>query len=358
MLVRRVAFFASTGVLLAGFINGVACTHDREAEPPPIDAPKPDVVQIADAQQLPVTVLVDGMDIPADLSCLGSGQPDAGPIYPPEAGTDAGDAGADDATADATGGDADATTDAETPLGTLVDTEVELIGFGTGGSDKLGNQTIDVYYGNTFKASPSLTVTSDAMGLFRVPLPSGVRVAYHVRKSAVLGEYYALDDLHLPFAPGKPVRWQGVTLERQETLALAITGQKGYQIKPGTGIIAGRVMDCQRRYIQHARVVLRDYTDNAEGVDREFVRCGTGLCLVYLNDAELPDVGRTATSRSSLFSLIDVPTNRKLRLVAMGFDGKDATEKPIAWRNLEVKEGGIATHVLEPNASSAPPSLP
>lgn len=365
MLVRRVAFVSSTAVLLAGFVNGAACTHDREAEPPPIDAPRPDVVQVADAQQLPVTVLEDGVDKPADLSCLEKSRPDAGVIYPAETGSDAGadadadadEAGTDDASAADTSIELDSTAgDAEAPTGTLVDTQVELIGFGTGGSEKLGDQIIDIYYGNTFKLAPNLTVTSDAMGLFRAPLPAGLRVAYHVRASKLLGDYYALDDLHLPFEPLKPVRWQGVTLERQETLALAITGQKGYTIKPGTGIIAGRVMDCKRRYMQHAKVVLMDYTDNAAGVEREFVRCGTGLCLVYLNDAELPDVGRHATSRSSLFSMIDVPTGRKLRLVARGIDGNTGVEKPVAWRNLEVKDGGIAIHILEPDASTEPPS--
>jgi len=365
---RRVALVSSGAVVLASglmFALGISCTHDRPAEADAIVAPNPDVAQITDAQQQPVTVLVNGVDEPADLLCLGTDRPDVGLIYPAETGTDTGtDTGtSDDAMADADDGstadtslDLDSATDAtggDPPPGTVVEEQVELIGFGTGGADKLGGQTIDVYYSNSFKTAPNVTVVSDDAGMFKVPLPFGVRVGYHVRKSTKLGDYFGLDDIHVPLPPITVTRWQGLTLERQDTLALAITGQKGYAIKPGTGIIAGRVLDCQRRYMQHARLVLVDYTDGTP-VELPFVKCGTGLCLAYLNDAELPDIGRTATSRSSLFALIDVPSARKLRLVAKGIKDPGGPEIDVAWRNLEVQEFGIATHFLEPNNLKTP----
>jgi len=355
--VRRVAFVSISAVVVsAGLVTalgaGAACTHDREEPPPPVDAPKPDQLPPAEVQLQEPSVLdpVKGVDQPANLSCLGMSQPDAGPIFPLEAGTDAGD----DAGDDAEPADTMMPADGGVGLGALVEKQIELIGFGTGGADKLSNQTIDVYYSNTFKAAPSITVKSDEKGIFKALLPQGVRVGYHVKNSTLLGDYYALDDLHEPIPPATNIRWQGVTRERMDTLALAITGQKGYQIKPGTGIIAGRVMDCDRRYMQHARVEILDFTDNENGVPLTFGRCGAGLCRVYLSDAELPDIGRLATSRAGLFSMIDVPVGRKLRLVAFGL--KDGAEKEIAWRNLEVKEFGIATHLVEPNASKALPT--
>jgi hypothetical protein len=357
VLVRRVAFFSSTAVLLSAGLMialgaGAACTHEREPDAVVIDAPKPDAPPVPDAQQQLVTVLVNGEDIPADLDCLEKPRPDAGPIFPAEAGTDAGSETGDDA--DTSIEIMDTASDGATAKGTLVEKQIEVIGFGTGGADKLANQTIDVYYDNTFKSAPNLTVTSNDKGLINVALPQGLRVGYHVKKSALLGDYFALDDLHEPLPGAKKIIWQGVTLERQEVLALAITGQKGYTIKPGTGIIAGRVMDCKRRYMQHARVVLKDFTTNPAGDEMTYTKCGQGLCLVYLSDAELPDVGRTATSRAALFSLIDVPAGRKLRLVAEGLTPTGL--KAVAWRNLEVKDGAIATHLLEPDASLDPPT--
>lgn len=368
MSIRSVALVASFSALtvsgLVVAVAGVGCRHDRPEAEPPIDVPAVDVVGDVQIKAPPVTVLVDGKDVPADLSCLGTVR-DGGALLdagaPDTAVLDTGVADAADEDADATADAADAEADASdvgadapaedagaVPTGTLVEKEIELIAFGTGGADKLPGQTVDVHWYNTFTREPDVKgVVSDEKGLIRVPVPQGLRVAYHVRASSLLGDYYGLDDLHVPVAPAPNIRWQGVTRERFDILALAVTGEKGYELPPQTGIVAGRVLDCQRRYIQYATVILRDYTDDPAGKTLDYKQCGTGLCLVYLSDAELPG-GSEWTSRSSLFAMIDVPSNRKLRAVALG-TAADGSVYEIGSRALEVKDGAISTQFIEPD---------
>lgn len=345
MLLRRVSFAFSTAFIAAGSLAvalgaGAGCRHDRPPPEEKIDAPSPDTPPAETPEIQPVSVLPPGADRdqPADLTCNGAPRPDAGPIFPPDADDEA---GADAAEDSADGGPA--------PLGTLVEKEIELIAFGTGGADKLANQTVDVFYYNTFSREPDVVgAVSDSNGLFKVWLPEGLRVGYHVRSSELLGDYYGLDDLHVPVPPVKAIRWQGVTRKRQDELSLAITGEKGYVMPKGTGIIAGRVYDCSRHYMQYATVRLYDVTDNPAGVELSFVKCGTGLCMIYMNDAELPDPGRHYTSRSALFAMIDVPIDRKLVLRASG-RVPDGSVIDVARRNVEVKENSITVEYLEPS---------
>lgn len=311
------------------------CRFDREPPAPPVDAPKVDVDLDSRANTPPVTVLKDGVDVPANLACSTMVR-----MEPPVL-----EAGVEETGADAA--------DAAVAPGTLIEKQIELIGFGTGGADKLKNQVVDVYYDNTFVGMPNVTVTTDDKGLFKVLLPEGRRVGYHVQASPQLDDYYGLDDFHTPLkVPDRPdpiIRWQGVTLERREFFALALTNDKTWKPQPGNGIVAGRVMDCDKRYMQYAEVEIWDYTDDAAGKPLTFGKCGQGLCRVYLTDAELPDVGRTNTSRSSLFAILDVPAGRKLKAIAWGYDKTGTARTQVASRNLEVKPNVINTQFLEPN---------
>ena len=342
---RRFALVTSATVVLLSALTmslgaAAGCRHDREPPAAVVDAPKVDVDFDSVTNTPPVTVLIDGVDKAADLSCLGKTRMEPAVI--------ALDAGVDEAgVGDAVVGDA-----AVAP-GTLVDKEIELIGFGTGGSDKLTNQTVDVYYDNSFvSGKPDLTVKSDDKGLFRALVPDGKRIGYHVHASTQLDDYFGLDDLQQALiVPGKTepvIRWQGVTLERRDFFALALTGDKTWKPKPGNAIVAGRVMDCNRRQVQYAEVEIWDFTDNAAGTALPFGKCGQGLCRVFLTDAELPDVGRKNTSRSSLFTILDVPTGRKLMAIAFGHN-PDGTRSRVSWRILEVKPSVINTQFLEPN---------
>lgn len=355
---RRFAWIFSSLAFAGG------CVNDR----PPVEA-KPDVelpdtnVEVSIAPQ-PISVLVDGQDKPADISCNGVPRPDVGilvedtsPVDTGSADTGSGDADpdatVDETSVDATTMDSTTATDSgpvvDAAPGTLLTETIELIAFGTGGADKLPGELVDVYYGNTFSGPPSLTgIKADDKGLLSVKLPRGVRVGYHVRASGLLSDFWALDDLHEPLAPAPLARWQGMTKEKQDLLALAVTGDKGYTIKPNTGIISARVVDCGHRTVQYAHIALRDYTDDPSGKELPFGKCGQGLCIVYLSDAELPDSGRTYTSRSGLFAMIDVPSNRKLGLIASGLTA-DGTVIQFSRRLLEVKEGAITFEYLEPS---------
>ncbi len=315
-----------TSALMVSLGSAGGCVHDREPPPPVVDAPKIDVELDSKGATPPVTVLIDSQDKPADLSCLGMER--TTPMI-----LDGGvEAGAEDAAV---------------PPGTLQEKEIELIGFGTGGADKLANQTVDIFFNNDPSTPPSATITTDDKGLFKTLLPQGVRVAYRVRASDKLDNYYGLDDLHVPIklAGREAIRWQGVTLERSDFFKLALTGDKSYRPPPGTGIVAGRVLDCQRRYMQYAEIELRDAVT---GEVFKPGKCGAGFCSVFLTDSELPDVGRTYTSRSSLFTLLEVPLNRKLRVVAVGHK-EDGSKYDVSWRNVVVHDGIITTQLLEPH---------
>ena len=335
-MLRRFAIVASTTAvlstaLIASFGAGAGCTHDREPPTPPVDAPKVDVNLDSKTEVPPVTVLKDGVDVPANLKCFGMPRTEPTPM---EAGVD------------------EAGTDGAIAPGTLVEKQIELIGFGTGGADKLGDQTIDVFYSNKATGTPDQTVTTDPKGLFKVTVPDGLRIAYKVRASDKLEDYFGLDDLHMPaVVPGLKdpiIRWQGVTRERREFFALALTNDKTWVPKPGNGVVAVRVFDCDRRLIQYAKIELLDFTDDPKGVKLTFGKCGEELCRVFLTDSELPDVGRETTSRSALFSLLDVPTGRKLRVVAYSTKA-DGTTEEIGWRDLSVTENVITTQFIEPN---------
>lgn len=336
MLLRRsliitTAVLSSTAIFVSLAGSG-GCVHDRPPPEPVVDAPKIDALQDSQRELPPVTVLKDGVDVAANLECQTKPR-----VVPPvnDGGVEAGADGA-------------------VPPGSLVEKQVELIGFGTGGADKLSNQTIDIFYNNSPKGTPDQTVTSDDKGMLTAWLPEGVRIAYHVRASSKLSDYYGLDDLHYPVPiPGSMdmrIRWQGVTLERREFFSLALTGDKNWQPKPGNGMTAGRVMDCERRYVQYAEIVMKDYTDDAAGKVLEWGKCGEGLCRVFLTDSELPDVGRTYTSRSALFTILDVPVNRKLRLIALGMSADGKTKIEVAHRDLELVENAITTQFLEPDS--------
>lgn len=366
MLLRRVALSGVgllSGVLLVALGSGAGCTHDRPPEAEKVDASLPDIRTEVSTQVPALAVLVDGTDQPADLSCNGKPRPDAGPIYPDAASSDGAvadaETDADDASTDASIEDATATevavTDSGTadasslPIGTIVDKDIELIAFGTGGADKLPNQVVDIFYGNTFKSTPDVSgAVADDKSILHVKVPSGVRIGYHVRSNTMMSDFWALDDLHTAIPPVPLPRWQGITREKQDILALAITGEKGYAIKPNTGIISARVVDCQHRYVAFAKISLRDYTDDPSGRELTFGKCGQGLCIVYLTDAELPDPARTYTSRASLFAMIDVPSNRKLGIVATGISAEGKLVE-FARRMLEVKDGAITFEYLEPS---------
>lgn len=365
MLLRRVALSSVgllSGVLFVALGSGAGCTHDRPPAEEQVDASLPDVRTEVSTQMPALTVLVDGVDQPADISCNGTPRPDAGPIYPDSAAPDTAAADAADAemdaddaaTADTSVPDAAATDTASSdagppPIGTLVDQDIELIAFGTGGADKLPGQVVDVFYSNTLLGAPDVTsVVADDKSILHVKVPYGLRVGYHVKSNTVMSDFWALDDPHTPIAPVPLARWQGITREKQDILALAITGEKGYTIKPNTGIISARVVDCQHRYVAFAKVSLRDYTDDPAGRELTFGKCGQGLCIVYLTDSELPDPARTYTSRSSLFAMIDVPSNRKLGIFATGISA-DGKLVEFARRMLEVKDGAITFEYLEPS---------
>jgi hypothetical protein len=333
-VLRRFAIFGSTAfVFTSAFMAALGaasgCRHDREPPAPVVDAPQIDVAQDSKQQVPPVTVLQNGEDVEADLTCLGIPR-----VTPPVM-----EAGVDD----------EAGTDAAVAPGTLVEKQIELIGFGTGGADKLKMQTVDVFYNNTTKSAPDQTITTDEKGLATVLLPQGVRIGYHVRPSSVLDHYYGLDDLHEPVKyPGSVepiIRWQGVTLERRDFFALALTNDKNWRPKAGNGILAGRVMDCKRRYMQYAEIELLD-EDTKEKFT--FGKCGEGPCRVFLTDSELPDVGRNYTSRSSLFILLDIPAGKNLRVIASGHD-KSGVKSDVAWRKVEMTPDTITTQFLEPN---------
>jgi hypothetical protein len=340
-VLRRFAFVGISTLALTAVLGGslgiaAGCRHDREPPPPAIDAPKVDVNLDSVTTAPPVTVLVDGADRDARLSCSSVPRMEPAVIYP--------DAGGDESGIDASDpGDA-------APGGTLVEKQIELIAFGTGGADKLFNQVVDVYYDNTFASGkPDVTTTSDDKGLFTILVPKNKRVGYHVHASPQLDDYFGLDDLHQPIPPATMIRWQGVTLDRRQTFALALTGDKNWLPVSGTGVIAGRVLDCDRRYMQYANVLLWD-EDAGKLVDFA-PKCGTGteICRVYLTDSELPDVGRQYTSRSSLFTILNVPVGKRLTLQAYSntTDGKQAV---VASRKVEVKPGVITTQFLEPDA--------
>lgn len=362
--VSAIACFAAIG---AG-----GCSFGNTDAPPG----QPDVVFIDDTAEVSVvtpevTVFVDGKDVPANLACLGKPR-DAGVIHEAGGGdtaTPADTASADSDTEAATDGDVEADVDA-TPdvasetssdvgapadsgppaLGTLVEEQLDLIAFGTGGADKLPNQLIDVYYSNSFSGPPDLSgVASDSTGVVRVVLPYGMRVGYHVRKNDVLSDYWELDDLHVPVPPATRTYWQGITTAKFQDLSLAVTGDKNYVQPPGTGIIAARVVDCDHRYLRNAVIELRDMSGGPPGVPVAFDKCSSGKpCLVYLSDAELPAQSATWTSRSGLVALINVPTTKPMRLVAIGYNA-DGSSREVGHRDLEPKEGVIVTHFVEPN---------
>jgi len=372
---RRVALAASTAAVISGallaavVVGGSACTHDRPPAEGTADVHIPDTNQEVTASTPPLAVLIDGVEQPANLTCNGKPRPDAGPLLPDAAGADTAvaetavaDAG-DDASVEETGDTGAASTDAgasetasdasssdaSVPPGTLVDKDIELIAFGSGGTEKLPKQTVDVFYSNTLSGTPDVVgLVSDDKGMVRVKVPFGLRVGYHVRANELLSDFWALDDLHYPVPPVTVPRWQGITRAQQEFLAFAITGEKGYTMKPKTGIVSSRVADCDRRFVAYAKITLKDYTDDPAGKELTFGKCGQGLCLVYLGDTELPDVARTYTSRSSLFAMIDVPSDRKLGLIATGI-AADGSVVQFARRAVEVREGAITFQYLEPS---------
>lgn len=362
VLLRRVALSSVgllSGVLFVALGSGAGCTHDRPPEEAKLDASLPDVTTEVSTKMPALTVLVDGVDQPADISCNGKPRPDAGPIYVDSAAPDTAVADAADAEMDADDAAIEdvAPSDAATPssdagpppIGTIVDQNIELIAFGTGGADKLPGQVVDIFYSNTLLGAPDVTsVVADDKSILHVKVPYGLRVGYHVKSNSVMSDFWALDDPHTPIAPIPLARWQGITRERQDLLALAITGEKDYTIKPNTGIISARVVDCEHRYVAFAKISLRDYTDDPAGRELTFGKCGQGLCIVYLTDSELPDPARTYTSRSSIFAMIDVPSNRKLAIFATGISA-DGKLVEFARRMLEVKEGAITFEYLEPS---------
>ncbi|MGZ3455875.1 MAG: hypothetical protein ACXVEF_40090 [Polyangiales bacterium] len=327
------------------------------------------------------SVLVDGTDMPADLACLGKPR-DGGMIHeagPSDVGSDSAatdsaldafdatslDSAADtlvasDGAADALDasdggvdgtapvGDGDISDASPVTVGTLHPETVEVVAFGTGGVDKLPGETIDLFWSNSFKGAPDVVgVVTDSKGLLNATLPYGIRVAYHVRASATVGDFYGMDDIREVLAGDMYPRFQGVTHDKFKQLALAVTGDTSYVLPPKTGIVTARVVDCAHRNLHYASIRLVDLTDGA-GSELPFGKCGDGLCLLYLSDTELPDLGATFTSRSGLIAMVQVPTGRKLRVIAEGY--RDGTTRfEVGHRDLEVQDGAITNVFIEPN---------
>jgi hypothetical protein len=361
------------------------CSFD---DPPPAE---PDAAFIDDATtessvSVPApSVLVGGSDQPADLACLGKPR-DGGMIHeagPSDVGTDsaatdsatidsaadsAADSGlkldtsilpdvlpdsADDASDAATDGvppvgDGDISDASPVTVGTLHSETVEVVAFGTGGVDKLPGETIDLYWSNSFTGAPDVVgIVTDSKGLLNATMPYGIRVAYHVRASANVGDFYGMDDLREILAGDTYARFQGVTHDKWKQLSLAVTGDTSYTLPPKTGIVTARVVDCAHQPVHYASIRLVDLTDGA-GTELPFGKCGSDLCLLYLSDTELPDLGAIYTSRSGLIAMVQVPMGRKLRVIAEGYrDG--TTRYEIGHRDLEVQEGAITNVFIEPN---------
>ena len=104
-------------------------------------------------------------DIPADLSCMGKGPPDAGP--PSDTGGETGDAAVDP--------------DAPAPTGTPIDINLKVVEFGGGGSDIVVGANVDIFYKATLipEVADQKGMT-DSKGLYLVKLPAGLPFAYRV----------------------------------------------------------------------------------------------------------------------------------------------------------------------------------
>lgn len=308
------------------------CTYDDPANgdaavvtPDDTGAPETDAAQAA----LPTVVDTTGNDVPADLSCAGKrdgGVPDASP--------------------------SDAAYEGGTPsAGQLAPTTLETFAFGEG-TTHLAGAELEFFYGNSFKGTADLTsVVTDGSGGATALLPAGWQVGYHVvpkdtgnTATSFVG-YYELDQL-VPTTPGAKMRIFGMTKAKYQDLALALSGNRDYVIAAGTGIVAARVVDCQRRYIRNARVELLDVTDATPTKVNFLSDCKAGPCMIYLSDLELPS-SATTTSRQGLVTMVNISSTRKLRMVAHGYVNGDANAT-IASRDLELVDQSITTVYAQP----------
>lgn len=335
MGIRRlsVAVGACLGGLLAISVlpGSAGCTYD---DPAPADDSAVDPVDTgaaeADAEPPRPTVRdTTGADVPADFSCAGKrdgGVPDAAP--------------------------SDAPFEGGTPTaGQLAPTSMELFAFGEG-TTHLAGAEVQLFYGNSFKGAADLTgVVSDGSGLATALMPAGWQIAYRIvpkdtgTASTSFVSYYELDQL-VPTTPGAKMPFFGMTKAKYQDLALALAGQRDYAIPAGTGIIAARVTDCQRRYVRNVSVELVDVTE-ATPTPVTFVKdCLAGPCVLYLSDLELPSPA-TTTSRQGLVALVNIPSSRKLRLVAHGYVNGDANAT-VASRDVEMVDQAITTLFAQP----------
>ena len=339
---RTLACFASIVLASCALGASIGACSSSSSDPgggptPPVDTGVPAVDSGRTIAELTV-LSADKLDVPADLSCMGA--PDAGPPPPLDSGP-GGDAAGDGAVVD--GGPA--------PYGTLIDVSFKLTEFGGGGSDIVVGANVDFFYKNTLGAGEAdlKQVKTDDKGRVAIKLPAGAPFAFEVSPNDLLRTFVQFDEI-APVHAGDTYEGSAITKSKYDQFALAITGKTGFLTAPGTGIVAGRVRDCQKRNIRNAVLTLIDQ-DTAKALPT-----GTGDAdmrpVHYLTDQELPSNGYTFTSRSGLFAVINVPkttgTTHHFRAVATGLFGSSTELRPFAYRDLEVTEAAVNSQYVDP----------
>lgn len=341
MQLRRIPIFlaCSSGLALVVTASLGACGGGDSAPANPVDSGKVDTG--GDSKPKPgdpdvslgLTILSkDRVDVPADLSCVGKPSSDAGPEVGP------GDSG----------GDADP--DAPVAPGTPIDVQFRLVEFGGGSSDIVVGAKVDFFKKNTLIPDvPDFSSTTDPKGLITVNLPAGGLFAYRVLPNTNLRTfvYFGAD---APLVPGKQYEGTAITKSKYDQFALAITGKTGFLTAPGKGIFSARVHDCAGREVRNAIVQLLDATTGnplpTGPADDEMKP------LHYLTDGDLPSNGYTATARTGLIAVINVPKTTdtvKIKAVASGIYGDSKEIRKFAEANLEITAEAVNFRYLDPH---------
>jgi hypothetical protein len=323
---------STTALLLGVSLGACSSSSDGSGTSPDTDSGKVDAGgDTAPIVPPPLTVLdKDKLDVPPDFTCIGKGGP---PTNPPDA-----DAGAD-------GG-------GPSPAGTLIDVTFKLTEFGGGSSDIVVGAKVDVFYKNTLSPDvPDLKEqVTDDKGTFTLKLPAGKPFAFRVAANDLLRTFVQFDEL-APWITGDRFEGVAITKSKYEQFALAITNKSGFLPAEGTGIVAGRIRDCQRHDVRNAVLKLIDVDT---GKELPTGKSDTEMKPVhYLTDSELPSPpGTVWSSRSGLFAVINVPetttSGKHFRAIAYGVYGDSKEVREFASRDLEVTPIAVNSQFIDP----------
>ena len=336
VFVLTASSFASLALVVA-VGAGTACSFSKDADAPDTFIPEQDVASDNGLQQQPITGFdpIARVDVTPDIdSCKG---------VPYDAGspTDAAwEAGADGAA----------------PGGAMIDVGLVIYQFGTGNTQVIPGVSVDVYFSDRVNGvSPDITgAVADDKGVAHIMAPAGARIAYHIAEKSDPDPLKALKafsdyDLQLPFAPGQMVPADGLTVQENQTLSLAITGSASYVPPAGTAVFATRLVDCHRNQLANATLELFDVDAGANVSLLTGDHCKDGVpCRIYMSDVELPDFSLPWTSRAGLVVVPNLDASHHYLARAKGKRVGSPDVEELGERGVELQAGNIDVAYVYP----------